>query len=241
MVVTENYQATLHTDRDLLNSVISWFLEGKRSLSHLSILDTISFSRGKETIAYFRTNTKIVNLVGAGQEKWRLEGNLCFRRTRCFFGPNKGPSYSSDRHGFNTAPCRFKARDGNWVVHYVRKQMLSQYVVRQADLSRISRALNESIRTQSSTWRREKKKMGPLEGALRITYRGNALDVCEEAWSLLCWVISWVTLSSIKYYLPEISFIPLTRFRFPHITVQFLHWGESRVLILLDILRKKVD
>jgi hypothetical protein len=48
---------------------------------------------------------------------------------------------------------------------------------------------------------------------------------------LLCWVISWVTLSSIKYYLPEISFIPLTRFRFPHITMQFLHWGESRVLI----------
>jgi hypothetical protein len=58
-----------------------------------------------------------VNLDGAGQEKWRLEGNLCFRRTRCFFGPNKGPSYSSDRHGFNIAPCRFKARDGSWVVH----------------------------------------------------------------------------------------------------------------------------
>jgi hypothetical protein len=65
MAVTENYQATLHIDRDLLNSVISWFLEGKRSLSHLFILDTTSFSRGKETIAYFRTNTKIMNLVEA--------------------------------------------------------------------------------------------------------------------------------------------------------------------------------
>jgi hypothetical protein len=47
-------------------------------------------------------------------------------------------------------------------------------------------------------------------------------------------VISWVTLPSIKYYLPEISFIPLTHFRFPHITMQFLHWGESRVLIILE-------
>jgi hypothetical protein len=69
MAAIENYQATSHIDKDLMNSVISWFLEGKRSLSHLSILDIASFLRGKETIAYFRTNTKIVNLVGAGQEK----------------------------------------------------------------------------------------------------------------------------------------------------------------------------
>jgi hypothetical protein len=121
-----------------------------------------------------------------------------------------------------TMPVRGKGRQLGCAL-YLRKQTLPQYVARQADLSRINRALNESMRTQSSTRRREKRKMGPLEGALRITYRGNALDICEEAWSVLCWVISWVTLSSIKYYLPEISFIPLTHFRFPHITVQFLH------------------
>jgi hypothetical protein len=69
MAVTENYQATPHTNRDLLNFVISWFFEGKCSLSHLFVLDTASFLRGKETIAYFRTNAAIVNLVGAGQGK----------------------------------------------------------------------------------------------------------------------------------------------------------------------------
>jgi len=32
MAVTENYQSTPHTDRDLCNFVISWFLEGECSL-----------------------------------------------------------------------------------------------------------------------------------------------------------------------------------------------------------------
>ncbi len=32
MAVTENYQSTPHTDKDLCNSVISWFLEGECSL-----------------------------------------------------------------------------------------------------------------------------------------------------------------------------------------------------------------
>ncbi len=32
MAITENYQSTPHIDRDLCNSVISWFLEGECSL-----------------------------------------------------------------------------------------------------------------------------------------------------------------------------------------------------------------
>jgi len=123
MAVTENYQATAHTNKDLLNFVILWFFEGKCSLSHLSILDTASFLRGKETIAYFRTNAGIVNLVGAGYGKWHPEGNLCFQRMGCFFGLDRGPSYSSDRHGFNTAPCQFEARDGNSVVHCILRSI----------------------------------------------------------------------------------------------------------------------
>jgi hypothetical protein len=64
---------------------------------------------------------------------------------------------------------------------YLKEQTLSQYVARQTNLSRINRALNECMQTQSSSRRREKRKMGPVEGALRITYRGNALDVSKEA------------------------------------------------------------
>jgi len=44
----------------------------------------------------------------------------------------------------------------------------------------INRALNESLRTANSTRRRGKGKMGPLEGALRITYRGNDVQVWDE-------------------------------------------------------------
>ncbi|CAN5972234.1 unnamed protein product [Sphagnum jensenii] len=64
---------------------------------------------------------------------------------------------------------------------YLRKQTMSQYVARQANLSRINRALNESMRTKNSTRRQGKRKMGPLQGALRVTYSGNTIDVYEEA------------------------------------------------------------
>jgi hypothetical protein len=47
-------------------------------------------------------------------------------------------------------------------------------------MSQINRALNESMRTASSIRKRGKGKMGPLEGALRITYRGNDLQVWDE-------------------------------------------------------------
>jgi hypothetical protein len=47
VAVTENCQSTSHMDRDLSNSVISWFLECKCSLPHLSVFDTSSFVREK--------------------------------------------------------------------------------------------------------------------------------------------------------------------------------------------------
>ncbi len=43
MAVMENYHSTSHTDRDLSNSVISWFLEGKCALLHVSVLKVSSF------------------------------------------------------------------------------------------------------------------------------------------------------------------------------------------------------
>jgi hypothetical protein len=119
MAVTENYQSTPHTDKDLSNSVFSWFLGGECSLSILVVLDTVSFVEGKKNnciplYSYFF----IVNLVGVGQEKWHPESNSCFQCTKCFFNPNKGLSYSFDLRGFNTTPCLSKGKDGNWVVHY---------------------------------------------------------------------------------------------------------------------------
>jgi hypothetical protein len=46
MAVTENYQSTPHTDKDLCNSVISWFLEGECSLQLLFILNIMSLVEG---------------------------------------------------------------------------------------------------------------------------------------------------------------------------------------------------
>ncbi len=66
---------------------------------------------------------------------------------------------------------------------YLRKQTLTHYVARQADLSRINEALNESMRKKSYIRRRGKGTMGPLEGALRLTYRGGTIDVNDEAGS----------------------------------------------------------
>jgi hypothetical protein len=47
MAVTENYHSMPHTNRDLFNLVISWFLEGKCSLLHVFILNTSSFLKKK--------------------------------------------------------------------------------------------------------------------------------------------------------------------------------------------------
>ncbi len=78
-----------------------------------------------------------------------------------------------------TMPIRGEGRQLGCAL-YLRKQTLSQYTARQANLSRINRALNESMRTTSSIRRRGKGKMGPLEGTLRITYRGNDVQVWDE-------------------------------------------------------------
>ncbi len=43
MAVTENYHSTPHTDKDLSNFVISWFLEGKCALLHVSVMKVSSF------------------------------------------------------------------------------------------------------------------------------------------------------------------------------------------------------
>jgi hypothetical protein len=48
MAVTENYYSTPHMDRDLSNSVISWFLESKCALLHVSVLNTSSFLKNKK-------------------------------------------------------------------------------------------------------------------------------------------------------------------------------------------------
>jgi hypothetical protein len=56
-------------------------------------------------------------------------------------------------------------------------------VTQQADLSRINKALNESMKKKSCTRRRGKGPIGPLEGALRLTYRGGTIDVNDEAGS----------------------------------------------------------
>jgi hypothetical protein len=48
MAVTENYHSTPHTDRDLSNSVISWFLEGKCALLHVSVSNVSSFLEKKK-------------------------------------------------------------------------------------------------------------------------------------------------------------------------------------------------
>jgi len=62
--------------------------------------------------------------------------------------------------------------------------MLTHYVVRQTNPSCINEALNESMRRKSSIRRWGKGKIRPLEGALRLTYRGSIIDVYDEAGSI---------------------------------------------------------
>ncbi len=83
--------------------------------------------------------------------------------------------------------CTMPIRGEGWQLGcalYLRKQTLSQYIARQANLSQINRAPNESMRIARFIRRRGKGKMGPLEGALRITYRGNDVQVWDEDCSM---------------------------------------------------------
>ncbi len=65
MAVTKNYHSMPHTDRDLSNSVISWFLEGKCALSHVFVLNTSSFlKKKKKEFVGLHLDTTIVNMFG---------------------------------------------------------------------------------------------------------------------------------------------------------------------------------
>ncbi|CAM6056516.1 unnamed protein product [Sphagnum tenellum] len=143
MAVTENYPSTPHTDRDMSNSVIAWFLQGEAT-------------------------------AGGG-------GQFAFATHRMFFRPRQGTviMFRSAWLQHCTMPIRDRRRQFG-VALYLRKETLARYVVRQSDLSRINEALNESMRTKNCTRRREKRKIGPLEGALRVTYCGSTLRICDE-------------------------------------------------------------
>ncbi|KAH8968778.1 hypothetical protein BDL97_03G147900 [Sphagnum fallax] len=140
MAVTENYHSTSHTDRDLSNSVISWFLEGEAE------------SRGE----------------------------FAFPTHGMFFKPRHGTIilFRSGWLQYCTMPVLDRRRQLGCAL-----QTLTHYVARQADLSRINKALNESMRKKSCIRRRGKGTMGPLEGALRLTYRGGTINVYDEAGS----------------------------------------------------------
>jgi hypothetical protein len=60
----ENYHSMPHTNKDLSNLMISWFLEGKCSLSHVFVLNTSNFW-GKKKICRIHLDATIVNLVRA--------------------------------------------------------------------------------------------------------------------------------------------------------------------------------
>ncbi len=115
-----------------------------------------------------------------------LGGQFVFPTHKLFFRPRQGTVilFRSAWLQHCTMPIRGEGRQLGCAL-YLRKQTLSQYTARQANLSRINRALNESMRTTSSIRRRGKGKMGPLEGALLITYRGNDLEVWDEDWSAI--------------------------------------------------------
>ncbi len=97
-------------------------------------------------------------------------GQFVFPTHRMFFKPKQGTVilFRSARFQHCTMPIRGEGWQLGCAL-YLQKQTLSQYVARQANLSRINRALNESLRTKNSIRRRKKDKKGPLEAALLIT------------------------------------------------------------------------
>jgi hypothetical protein len=60
MAITKNYQSTPHIDRDLLYSMISWFLESNYSLP-LCPFGTLHVVW---EIVKLYTNTTIMNMIG---------------------------------------------------------------------------------------------------------------------------------------------------------------------------------
>jgi hypothetical protein len=94
MAVTENYQSTPHTDRDLCNSVISWFLEGECSLQLLFILNTMSLVEGeKKMIAYLPTHISSLGTRLELDRRSNIRRAICVSNAQIVF-----PAQARDRH-----------------------------------------------------------------------------------------------------------------------------------------------
>ncbi len=108
-------------------------------------------------------------------------GQFVFPTHKLFFRPRQGTIilFRSAWLQHYTMPIQGEGRQLGCAL-YLRKQTLSQYTARQANLSKINQALNQSMRTASSNRRRGKGKRGPLEGVLLITYSDNDVQVWDE-------------------------------------------------------------
>jgi hypothetical protein len=94
MAVTENYQSTPHTDRDLSNSVISWFLEGECFLSLLFVLDTLNLVEGKKKmIAYLPTHIFSLRIQLELDRRSNIPRAICVSNAQNVF-----PAQTRDHH-----------------------------------------------------------------------------------------------------------------------------------------------
>ncbi len=94
MAVTENYQSTPHTDMDLCNSVISWFLKGECSLQLLFILNTMSLVEGeKKMIAYLLTHISSLGTRLELDRRSNIRRAICVSNAQIVF-----PAQARDRH-----------------------------------------------------------------------------------------------------------------------------------------------
>jgi hypothetical protein len=132
MAVTENYYSTPHMDRDLSNSVISWFLESKCALLHVSVLNTSSFLKKikNKKIAGFHLHTTIVNMFEAWIGEAKSGGEFAFPTHEMFFKPQHGTTlFRSAWLQHCTMPVRDRRRQLGYAL-YLRKQTLTHYVTR---------------------------------------------------------------------------------------------------------------
>ncbi len=144
--ITENYHFTLHTDMDLCNSMISWFLEGKCSLPHMSILNTSSFLKKKEFVE-LHPNATIATWSEPEQEKQNPEGDLhfpCSTPCRCphlcfetssklssFFFKDCSKSIRTIFYNFLAIVARKHATQNIFVkseLFFLAQQVLAQYI-----------------------------------------------------------------------------------------------------------------
>ncbi len=149
-----------------------WFLEGECSLSILFVLNIVSFVEGKKNdyiLSY--SHFFIVNLVG----------QFVFPTHKMFFQPRHGTIILLRSAWLQhcTMPIWGEGRQLGCAL-YLRKQTLSQYAARQANLFRINRALNEYLQTRNSIRRREKGKIDLFESALCITYHLKKIIITQK-------------------------------------------------------------